>query len=233
MAMSRKLAVSLAAPVLSIVLSMVVAAPLSAEEVEPDLARGAELFQLCAQCHGPQGQGNKLFLAPSIAGLDRWYVEYALGKFRSGHRGRNFDDIAGMRMRPMSLTLAEDEVVPVAAYVAQLPKPDPASTVQGDAEAGKPLYQLCAACHGPDARGNPAQKAPPLVTLNDWYLVEQLMKFKMGIRGTAPGDPYGVLMGPNSPMALTLKTDESVRNVVAYIQTLRAQPAAQQTAQND
>ena len=27
-------------------------------------------------------------------------------------------------------------------------------------------------------------------------------------------------MGPNSPMALTLKTDQSIRDVVAYIMTL-------------
>lgn len=217
MAMRRKLAVSLAALVLSIVFS----APLSAEEGEPDLAKGAELFQLCAQCHGSQGQGNKLFLAPAIAGLDRWYVEMQLGAFRQGLRGLHFDDIAGMRMRPMSMTLAENEVAPVAAYVAQLPKTTPARTLEGDVQAGKQLYTICAACHGPEGKGNQAQKAPPLAHLDDWYLVEQLMKFKMGIRGTRPGDVYGVLMGPNSPMATILKTDESVRDVVAYIQTLR------------
>ena len=34
--------------------------------------------------------------APAIAGLDQWYIEMQLGKFRSGLRGRHFDDISGM-----------------------------------------------------------------------------------------------------------------------------------------
>ncbi len=72
---------------------------------EPDLARGAELFQLCAQCHGAEAHGNEMFLAPSIAGLPQWYVVMQLHEFRQGYRGHHFDDISGMRMRPMSLTL--------------------------------------------------------------------------------------------------------------------------------
>ncbi len=108
----------------------------------------------------------------------------------------------------------------MAAYVASLPAVDPKPTLEGNAEAGKALYTLCAACHGPAAQGIEAMKAPPLHTLNDWYLVTQLEKFKAGVRGTQPGDPYGVLMGPNSPMAATLTTDQSVRDVVAYIMTL-------------
>ena len=199
-----------------------VATTAGAEDAEPDLAKGAELYQLCAQCHGEQGQGNKIFLAPAIAGLDEWYVVMQLNEFRGGYRGQHFDDIAGMRMRPMSLTLAgEEEIRDVSAYVAQMEKQVPEVTLTGDAKAGQTLYTICAACHGPEGKGIQPMKAPGLVDLNDWYLVEQLMKFKMGIRGTRPGDPYGVLMGPNSPMAMTLKTDQSVRDVVAYIMSLR------------
>jgi cytochrome c oxidase subunit 2 len=188
-----------------------------------DLANGAELFELCAQCHGEAGHGNRDFLAPAIAGFDTWYVEMQLGEFRSGLRGRHFDDLAGMRMRPMSMTLrTEQELRDVAAYVASLPKSDPEPTLEGDAEAGKALYTLCGACHGETADGIAPMKAPALNHTHDWYLVEQLQKFKAGVRGTAPGDPYGVLMGPQSPMALTLKSEQSVRDVVAYIMTLES-----------
>jgi cytochrome c oxidase subunit 2 len=220
MASRTKLAVVFTA----LVMTLTLAAEASAELGDaPDLAKGAEVFQLCAQCHGSDGAGNKLFLAPAIAGIDQWYVEMQLGEFRTGFRGLHFDDIAGMRMRPMSLTLrSDDELRDVAAYVSQLPKTKPAKTLDGDQDAGKQLYTLCAACHGPTAAGIEAMKAPALAHLDDWYLVEQLMKFKLGIRGTRPGDPYGVLMGPSSPMALTLKTDQSVRDVVAYILTLEA-----------
>ncbi len=217
MALRTKLAAFLAA----LVANLSFAAIAVAEQGVPDLENGAELFQLCAQCHGEDGSGNKLFLAPAIAGLDDWYVEMQLNEFRTGLRGLHFDDIAGMRMRPMSITLRTDaDIKDVTAYVAQLPKTIPAKTLDGNADAGKALYTLCGACHGPTAQGIAAMKAPALSNLNDWYLVEQLTKFKMGIRGTRPGDPYGVLMGPSSPMAVTLKTDQSVRDVVAYIVTL-------------
>jgi cytochrome c oxidase subunit 2 len=189
--------------------------------VAADLARGEELFELCAQCHGSAGEGNRDYLAPAIAGLSSWYIDMQLSEFQTGLRGLHFDDIAGMRMRPMSFTLRGDEDVrDVAAHVATLEKADPKPTLEGNAAAGKPLYVLCAACHGPTGDGIEAMKAPALNHIDDWYLVEQLTKFKAGVRGTAPGDPYGVLMGPSSPMALTLKDEQDVRDVVAHIMTL-------------
>jgi cytochrome c oxidase subunit 2 len=211
--------------VAGIAMVFVAAMTATAEDAAPtvDMANGAELFELCAQCHGAEGQGNKLFLAPAIAGFDQWYIEMQLAEFQNGLRGLHFDDISGMRMRPMSMTLRTDaDIKNVSAYVASLPKADPQPTLEGNVETGKALYVLCAACHGPTGDGIEPMKAPALNHIDDWYLVLQLEKFKTGVRGTRPGDPYGVLMGPNSPMAVTLKTDESVRDVVAYIMTLNA-----------
>jgi cytochrome c oxidase subunit 2 len=195
-------------------------------EGEVDMANGEELYQLCAQCHGAEGHGNQVYLAPAIAGFDQWYVEMQLNSFRTGLRGLHFDDISGMRMRPMSLTLrTPEDLRDVAAWVAAMPKSDPQPTLAGNAAAGQALYTLCAACHGPSGEGIEAMKAPALNHTNDWYLVDQLTKYKAGVRGTRAGDIYGVLMGPTSPMALTLTTDQAVRDVVAYIMTL-GQPAA-------
>jgi cytochrome c oxidase subunit 2 len=191
-------------------------------EASVDMANGKQLFELCQSCHGREGHGNRVYLAPAIAGFDRWYLEMQLQEFRTGVRGLHFDDLAGMRMRPMSLTLrTEQDVLDVAAYAASLPKADPRPTeAGGNATTGKDLYTLCAACHGPTGDGIEPMKAPALNHIDDWYLVAQLEKFKSGVRGTRPGDVYGVLMGPNSPMALTLTSDQSVRDVVAYIMTL-------------
>jgi cytochrome c553 len=192
-----------------------------ASAAEPGLERGEALFDLCAQCHGAEGLGNQLYLAPSIAGLKQWYVEMQLGKFRKGLRGTHFDDISGMRMRPMSQSLrSEADVSAVAAYVASLAPHRPETTVAGNAQAGKSLYVLCGACHGQNGEGIQAMNAPSLLHTNDWYQVSQLNKFKAGVRGANPNDPTGVLMGPQSPMALTLQTEQSVRDVVAYITTL-------------
>ncbi|HEV8554270.1 MAG TPA: c-type cytochrome [Casimicrobiaceae bacterium] len=94
--------------------------------------------------------------------------------------------------------------------------------VGGDAAAGKPLYAVCAACHGPQAEGNPALNAPKLSGQGDWYLKRQLQNFKNGARGTHEKDVFGKMM---APMAATLANDAAIENVVAYIRTLPDNPA--------
>lgn len=190
-----------------------------------DVVRGHQLFQLCTQCHGAQGEGNHLALAPQIGGLPEWYVLRQLKGFRAGYRGQHIDDIAGMRMRPMSLTLASDaDVEAVAAYVATLPPSPPKHELEGgDAAAGQVLYAPCTACHGPDASGMEALGAPPLRHASDWYLLTQLQHFKTGVRGTKPGDVQGALM---RPMAMTLADEKAMRDVIAYIAKLSQTQAA-------
>src|SRR5262249_49136736 len=152
------------------------------------VARGKELFALCSQCHGDNAGGDPDTLAPAIAGLPQWFVVGQLQKFRSGGRGTHFDDISGMRMRPMSLWLRSDEdVANVAAYVSSLPRVNPKPRLMGgNAETGKQRYMPCTACHGPNGEGNQALNAPPLAGGSDWYQLTALQKFKAGVRGTNP-----------------------------------------------
>lgn len=192
-----------------------------------DLARGEVLYQLCQQCHGANGQGDAVALAPSIAGLPKWFVEAQLLKFQNGGRGTHFDDLEGMRMRPMSMWLGtpaneSNDVADVSAYVAAMPKPTLEATVEGDADAGKAKYTPCIACHGVNGEGNQALNAPPLAGMSDWYQVRSLEKFKAGIRGTNPKDTTGMLM---RPMSLTLADEKAIHDVVAYINTLTPAPA--------
>ena len=180
---------------------------------------GKVLFESCVNCHGQNGEGMANVAAPSIAGLPQWYVEAQLWKFRAGHRAYHPSDAAGLRMRPMSRQLDNElEIKNVSAYVASLPRPNPAPTLTGgDAQVGQGLYGTCLACHGPEGKGNEALKAPPLVGQNDWYLLAQLQKFKAGHRGTAKGDDSGASM---RPMSMTLVDDQAIKNVLAYVATL-------------
>lgn len=184
-----------------------------------DLARGEALYDLCSQCHGATGVGNQDIEAPAIAGLPGWYIEATLKKFKVGGRGTHPDDISGMRMRPMSMSLRKDlDIAAVTAYVAQLPPVNPAPTVEGgDAARGAVLYAPCIACHMPDGSGNPALGAPTLKHASDWYLLSQLKKFKGGVRGTNPLDPNGALM---VGMSQTLVDEQAMKDVVAHIMTL-------------
>jgi len=185
-----------------------------------DLERGEALFALCTQCHGDDGQGNSMFLAPDIAGMPQWYAEQQLHKFRDGLRGTDFDDIAGMRMRPMALSLRTDEdVAAVAAYLATLPPADPEAELEGgDVAKGEQYYATCAACHGQKGEGNQQLSAPPLAAGSDWYMKTQLSNFKAGVRGANPNDGMGAQM---RGMSFTLPDDQAILDVIAYIETLR------------
>lgn len=192
---------------------------------ETQAERGEALYGYCDQCHGEAGEGNADFRAPAIAGLEQWYVEAQLQKFRIGARGDHALDLDGLRMRPMSRTLANDgEVTTVAAYVASLDPIDPPDTmVGGDAQVGERLFtgsnngsQPCVECHGARGQGIRDMNAPPLHHQSDWYLVAQLHKFRAGIRGADEMDITGITMRPN---ALALEDDQAVLDVVAYIET--------------
>jgi cytochrome c oxidase subunit 2 len=183
-----------------------------------DIARGKELFSMCAHCHGPAGAGDSIALAPSIAGMDAWYVEIQLGKFRSNERAAQFDDLAGMRMRGMAKWLkTDDDVKSVAAYVASLPKVKDFDLKGGDAARGAALYAPCSGCHGMNGEGVQAVGAPPLAHTSDWYLRTQIKNYQQGIRGSDPRDVGGAAM---RPMALVLADDQAIKDLLAHVATL-------------
>jgi len=181
--------------------------------------RGKEVFENCVPCHGADGSGNATVGAPNIAGMKAWYVEEQLDKFRAGVRGMHFSDVEGMRMRPIALSLtSEDDVKDVAHYVETLTPVPHAPSLPGDPKAGAALFATCSACHGDNGAGNQDLKAPRIAGTDDWYLATELRKFRSGVRGASPKDMEGRLM---RPMALGLADEDAIRNVVAYVETLK------------
>jgi cytochrome c oxidase subunit 2 len=185
-----------------------------------DLERGEKLFALCTQCHGAEGGGMPLSLAPAIAGMPEWYVLSQLEAFRAKQRGYHPGDTGGMRMQPMSMSLrTEQDIKDVAAYVGNLPVTQPAQLVEGgDAKKGEGTYNaVCVSCHAADGTGNKDLKFPPLLYTSDWYLKTQLKNYKAGIRGSDPTNTNGIVM---RSMSLTLADEQAIDDVVAYIMTL-------------
>ncbi|MCP8899092.1 PVC-type heme-binding CxxCH protein [Gilvimarinus xylanilyticus] len=92
----------------------------------------------------------------------------------------------------------------------------------GSTSWGETLYgQHCAGCHGGNAVGDPAQAAPPLAGIENWYAQTQLQKFHAGVRGTHFRDPNGISMRaaleflkaepqPNSPISSLARYLESL-----------------------
>lgn len=201
-----------------IALLVVGAAACDATPPPVGMERGEELFETCAPCHGDAAAGDPKIAAPAIAGLPQWYIQEQLAGFQGGFRGRHADDLPGLRMRPMAVTLnREGDIESVAEYVASLEPVFPPSTLHGNAGAGANSYVVCVACHGADGLGNPDLHAPPIVQLDDWYLLAQLRNYKSGARGTAPADVWGTTMRVNT-LAMD---DQAMQNVIAYVQTLR------------
>jgi cytochrome c oxidase subunit 2 len=120
-----------------------------------------------------------------------------------------------------------DQIPAVAQYVSEMPPAAPARDLTGgDAAKGEMLYKaVCTNCHGADGGGmvNSAlypdlpNLAPSLLIADDWYMLTQLKKFKGGVRGVHPQDPYGTAM---ANMAQTLTDEPAMMDVIAYIKTL-------------
>lgn len=93
----------------------------------------------------------------------------------------------------------------------------PQSVRAADAAAGQAAYAVCAACHGQKGEGNVAMNAPKLAGQKTWYLKRQLAAYRDGLRGTAPGDAYGMQM---RPMAMAVGDPTAEANLIAYIESM-------------
>ena len=153
------------------------------------LALGEELFEACTPCHGANGGGNPEIAAPGIAGLPQWYVETQLQGFQAGFRGKHADDLPGLRMRPMAISLREDDIPSIAEYVASLTPAFAPSTLHGNAGAGAEIYIRCVACHGTDGLGNEALHAPPSQRISP-IILDPTLQIMRAARETAGAYGY-------------------------------------------
>jgi cytochrome c oxidase subunit 2 len=184
-----------------------------------DPTAGAALYAVCSACHGANGEGNPAMNAPKLAGQGSWYLKHELANFKHGLRGVQDRDTFGKMMAPMAATLADAAAIEnVVAYIGTLPDNPAAPTVNGDVAEGQRLFETCAACHGAGGQGAQATNAPRLKGMSDWYLVTQLKNFHQGIRGGTSKDLYGQQM---QSMAASLPDEAAIRNLVAYINTLK------------
>ncbi len=86
-------------------------------------ASGQASYATCLACHGPEGKGNEQLKAPPIAGQADWYLLAQLKKFKAGIRGTNPADTSGATMRPMAMTLADEQaMLNVVAHISTLAK---------------------------------------------------------------------------------------------------------------
>lgn len=171
-------------------------------------------LEYCSVCHGSQLMGNKNINAPRLSDLQQWYIERQLLNFKAKIRGNHADDLSGGEMMPMVANFSDDELTDISIWVSTTESPKPMPTIEANIESGKSLYRTCIACHGQNGEGNEALGAPKLSGLNDWYIYNQLNKFRLGIRGTDPKDTYGLQM---KAMSNVIVSEQAAADLAAYI----------------
>ena len=172
----------------------------------------------CAACHGDNAEGNKFQMTGSLASMPRWYLEEQLQKFRDGLRGTHPKDIHGQRMKAVTEALDLDEQIQIIDYLEKIPPVAQKSTMEGDAEWGRELFDVnCAMCHRYNAQGMVGFKSAPLNGQQDWYLLAQMEKFDQRIRGYHDDDTSGHKM--HRELDATPSREDRLA-ILAYISSL-------------
>lgn len=174
------------------------------------LAGGQAAFaDNCAPCHGQGGAGRPGGF-PTLAD-DAWIWGGGIEEIHHtiAYGVRNEHEQSRQSMMPaFGDILSNEEVEQVATYVLSLSR-DVADA--GAVEAGAEVYaQNCAACHGPDAKGNPALGAP---NLSDaiWLYGDQ----KVDVISQIGNPKHG-----NMPAWTTRLDDETIKMLAVYVHAL-------------
>jgi cytochrome c oxidase cbb3-type subunit 3 len=175
----------------------------------PAMAIGERLFlNTCAQCHGSDARGSKGFPDLTLPPVSRLATENAEQIEAVIVKGR-----IGI-MPPMAAAVGTaEEVRNLAHYVLSLSGSAHNSVA---AQLGKSKFAPCAACHGPEGKGNKALGAPNLtdkVWLYGWgeqAIVETITRGRTNVM----------------PAQAALLTPEQVRVLAAYAWSLSRPGAA-------
>lgn len=152
-------------------------------DLEPDLAKGLEIYRGCAACHMPEGWGYTSGSVPQLAGQHNTVVIKQLADIRAGNRET-------VLMAPYASIAAiggVQSVADVAGYIDTLEITIAGGKGPGDRlELGEELYRKnCRSCHGEQGEGNPETFAPRIQAQHYNYLVRQFEWIRDGKRRNA------------------------------------------------
>ncbi len=205
--------------VFKLLLAVALMSPVMAIQAQEALD-GKNLYMVCQGCHGAEGEGNSVLKAPAIGGQPAWYISRQISNFVEDRRGTKEDDVSGNQMRTIAQGINKDskQLDVLVGYIEHLkPALTGKATIKGDAEQGRRLYEPCQVCHGEKGEGKRSADAPPLKNLQDWYLYDQIIKFKKAERGYHADDIQGRTM---SVLMKLLPGEKQVRDVTSYINNL-------------
>ena len=170
-----------------------------------DLEAGKAKAQVCAACHGADGNAPAPIF-PNLAGQTWRYLYIQLKDFKEGKR-------VNALMTPMVESLSRQDMINIANfYAAQPVKPSPFKAEEAKIKLGKAKSDetLCTMCHlGAFAGQN---EVPKVAGQQYDYIVQQLRDFKARKRTNDAGSMTSV--------AQTL-SEADIENLAHYITDLR------------
>ena len=153
------------------------------------LEEGRVKAQVCAACHGADGNASRPDV-PSLAGQPRQFLVMSLFMFREGQRKND-------QMSPFAARLSNADLNDLGQYfAAQKPAPPHAPKPHADLltkARGVTERNNCGACHHPTFSGQ--QHIPRLAGQNKDYLLAQLKAFKASTRADFDGTMTSAAQG--------------------------------------
>ena len=156
--------------------------------VHAGLEEGRAKSQVCAACHGADGN-SVIPSIPSLAGQPRQFITQALFMFREGQRKNE-------QMTPFAAKLSNADLNDLAQYYAAQKMTPPTRRPDGDIVARARAVtekNNCVACHTPTLVGQ--QHIPRLAGQHKPYLLEQLKAFKASTRADLDGTMTSAAQG--------------------------------------
>jgi len=153
-----------------------------------DKDAGKEKSQICAACHGPDGNSANPEW-PNLAGQVPGYIAKQLADFKSGARTNGI-------MQGIVASLTPQDMANLDAWFSSLPRK--AGEAKDDKELlamGQHLYRggnaktgvsACMSCHGPSGAGIPP-RFPAVSGQHAGYTQKQLLDFKRSARANDGG----------------------------------------------
>jgi cytochrome c553 len=162
----------------------------------------------CSACHGADGNSRSDYM-PIIAGMDAAYFKKQIDAYATAKR-------PSPEMEPFAKMVQVLGVDQVAAYFReQKMRPSPVAVDAAAVTRGRAAAAACAACHGPDGRGNAAMVSPALAGQPPGFLRDQMLLFKQDKRN--PGDAALKAM----KQIMVSIPDATFADLAAYYSSLR------------
>jgi len=157
-------------------LGSIAAATAFAQQPQPagNAQRGANLASTCLGCHGIEGYRNAYpdYAVPRLSGQQAQYLASALEEYKSDARQYP-------TMHLQALSLSDQDIADVAAYLAGKPLTAPSSST-----SAPPVPQpavVCTSCHGRDGIGV-TPMYPSLAGQHASYLARAIQEYQTGYR---------------------------------------------------